>query len=62
MKPSTVDAIAWVLIYSGLLLAVLGLFVVRSDPALGLWLLVVGLALALAGVLLIWVRSRMGPG
>ena len=59
MKPRRVEALAWVLIYSGLLLAVLGLFVQRSDAALGWPMAVVGALDAAAGVLLVWWRSRM---
>ena len=61
MKTSTVDTWAWVLVYGGLVLLVLGLFVSPLDTALGWRLLSGGGALALAGVLLIVLRSRMGP-
>jgi formate hydrogenlyase subunit 3/multisubunit Na+/H+ antiporter MnhD subunit len=49
----------WSLIYGGLLLLVLGLFVEKSDPATG-WIMVVagGVAAAL-GFVLIYVRSRI---
>ncbi len=50
---------AWVLIYGGLLVLVLGLAVERFDDPLG-WSLVVGGGVAtLAGVLLIVWRSRL---
>lgn len=59
MKTTTVETLAWVLIYGGLLVASLGLFVQRQHDPLG-WGLVVGGALAAAaGVVLIVVRSRM---
>jgi hypothetical protein len=59
MKTSAVEAWVWVLIYGGLLLFCLGLFIDRSDFALG-WLVgLTGAALVLAGVLLIYLRSRM---
>ncbi len=61
MKTSTVEAWAWVLVYGGLVLLVLGLFVNPQDAVLGWRLLSSGGALALAGVLLIVLRSRMGP-
>ncbi len=66
MKTSTVEAWAWRLLYGGLLLLVLGLFVldvavIPLDAALGGNLLCGGGALALAGALLIVLRSRMGP-
>lgn len=61
MKTSTVEALVWVLIYGGLLLLCLGVFVARTDAPLG-WLLgLAGGAIAAAGVVLIYVRSRMGP-
>lgn len=59
MKTSTVEALVWVLIYGGLLLLVLGLFVARSDAGLGWVLGSAGAVLAAAGVALIVVRSRM---
>ena len=37
MKTSTVEALVWVLVYGGLLLLCLGLFVLRTDTMLG-WL------------------------
>jgi hypothetical protein len=49
----------WVLIYGGLLLLVLGLATARTDANLG-WIMVgVGAVLAVAGAVLVWVRSRM---
>jgi hypothetical protein len=61
MKPATIDAWVWLLIYGGLLLACLGWFVARIDPGLGWVLGTVGGVALVAGVLLIVVRSRMGP-
>ncbi len=61
MKPSTVEALVWVLVYGGLLLLCLGLFVQRADGPLGTALMVAGGGIAAVGVVLIYVRSRMGP-
>ncbi len=61
MKTSTMQTWAWVLIYGGLLLLCLGLFASRADPALGWTLVVAGGLLAAAGVVLIVLRSRLGP-
>ena len=61
MKPSTIEALVWVLVYGGLLLLCLGLFVQRADGPLGWLLVITGAALAAAGVVLIYLRSRMGP-
>lgn len=60
MKPAAVETLVWVLIYVGLLLVVLGLAVQRLEVALGWSLVGVGAVMAAVGVLLIWVRSRMG--
>ena len=61
MRTSTVEALVWVLVYGGLLLLCLGLFVLRGDATLGWLLLLAGGAIAVAGVALIYIRSRMGP-
>ena len=61
MRHKTIEAWVWVLIYGGLLLLCLGLFVRRSEPSLGWSLGAVGGAAAAAGVALIWLRSRMRP-
>jgi formate hydrogenlyase subunit 3/multisubunit Na+/H+ antiporter MnhD subunit len=53
------QALTWILIYGGLLALVLGLFVEPIDDDTG-WTLVVGGGLtAVAGVALIYVRSRI---
>ena len=58
MTNATLDSVIWVLIYGGLLVAGLG-WVLTGDAALhGGLLVVVGLAAAAAGVVLIFVRSR----
>jgi hypothetical protein len=59
MKASTLDTWIWVLIYGGLLLLGLGLFVQRAHDPLGWTLVVVGGVTAAAGALGIWVRSKM---
>ena len=61
MKTSTVEALVWVLVYGGLLLLCLGLFVLRADDLLGWPLVLAGGATAVAGAVLIYIRSRMGP-
>ena len=53
------EALIWVLIYGGLLALVLGLSLERWDEAVGLALEVGGGVVAAAGVVLIYVRSRM---
>ena len=61
MKTATIETWVWLLIYGGMLLACLGLFVYRSEPALGWLLCIGGGTAAAAGVLLIFLRSRMRP-
>jgi hypothetical protein len=59
MKPATVEVWIWTLIYGGLLLWCLAVFVDRGDATLGWTLGVAGSVLVAAGVLLIYLRSRM---
>jgi hypothetical protein len=59
MKPKKIETLVWLLIYSGMLISALGLFLRASEPIAGLVLIVAGLVDAAAGVLLIWLRSRM---
>lgn len=48
----------WVLIFGGLMTAVLGLSVGRFEPAIGWALVVGGVLVAAVGVVLIFVRAR----
>jgi len=59
MKAGTVETLIWVLIYAGLIGVGLGLSVQRIDAALGTTVAFIGGAVALAGFVLIYVRSRM---
>ena len=59
MKTSTVETMVWVLLYGGLLAVGLGLAMPHAANTLGWVLIVVGALVALLGVVLIWVRSRM---
>jgi hypothetical protein len=61
MTNATLEKLAWVLIYSGLLILCLGLFVHRTSvpsAPLGWALMIAGGLDAAAGAVLIWVRSR----
>ena len=49
----------WALIFVGIVLLALGLSVQRNDAGLGWGIAAPGIALIVAGVVLIWVRSRM---
>lgn len=58
MRNAAMEKWAWLLLYSGMLVAALGLFVLPDAPTAGWVLMVVGGLDAAAGVLLIWLRSR----
>ncbi|MFY9513060.1 MAG: hypothetical protein WAQ05_19015 [Rubrivivax sp.] len=59
MAPKQLETLAWVLIYGGLLSLSLGIFVQRLHDPIGWTLAVAGGVAAAAGVVLIWVRSRL---
>jgi hypothetical protein len=61
MPKSRFDTCIWVLIYGGMLGASLGWFVLAGNPELGWTLLWAGAVVTAIGVVLIFVRSRMGP-
>jgi hypothetical protein len=58
MSNRALERLVWILIYSGLLLASLGVFLMRIDTLLGWIFVIAGLVDAAAGAVLIWVRSR----
>jgi FtsH-binding integral membrane protein len=49
----------WPLIFVGIVLLALGLSVQRDGAALGWGIAAAGIAAIVAGIVLIWVRSRM---
>ena len=55
-----IERLVWILVYSGLLALVFGLVILPVDPAAAWSLIVLGGCVAAAGVVLIWVRSRLG--
>ena len=59
MKLAKFEKLIWLLIYGGLLVLCVGLFVLRTSAGLGVTMVVVGAMLALAGAVLIAVRARM---
>ena len=61
MSNDTIDKLIWALVYGGLLSFCLSLFVGRSDAGFGGLLAAGGIAEAVLGALLIWLRSRRGP-
>ena len=56
-----IERMTWNLIFVGLFAIVLGLASMASSPGAAWALIVVGGVLTVAGVVLIWVRSRMSP-
>jgi len=58
MSNKALERLVWVLIYSGLLFACLGVFLMRSDTVLGWVFVIAGAVDAATGAVLIWVRSR----
>jgi len=52
-------ALTWVLIFGGMLSLALGLVVQRSDAGLGLTIVVLAAIAIVAGIVLVWVRSRI---
>ena len=61
MTKDKLEILVWVLIYGGLLGASLGWFMQPRSDALAWTLIAAGGTVAAIGVVLIFVRSRMGP-
>jgi hypothetical protein len=59
MTTPKLEKLTWILIFGGLFVLTLGLFVERQDDAFGWSLVVIGGLVAAAGVVLVWVRSRI---
>ena len=59
MKTSTIETLAWTLIYGGLLLLIAGAYMQQVHDPIGWTLVVVGGGIAAVGATLIVVRSRM---
>ena len=57
-----IERLAWILLYGGLFGVVLGLAATKYDAAAAWSLLVTGGVAAIAGIGLVWVRSRLGGG
>lgn len=58
MSNASLDVWIWVLVYGGLLVLCLGLFVGRTDSGFGLVLVALGAVIAGTGAALVVVRSR----
>jgi hypothetical protein len=55
------ERLVWILVYAGLLAIVLGIATLSASAVAGWPLITAGGVLAVAGVVLIWVRSRIKP-
>jgi len=61
MKTTTLETLIWVLIYGGLIVLSLSVFI-SHDDTLATVLAVTGGITTVLGALLVWVRSRMKDG
>ena len=59
LAPGRIEALVWVLIYGGLLVFGLGVALSRGGLDYGWSVSIVGIVFAVAGVVLIYIRSRM---
>lgn len=57
MRNATLEKLVWVLIYGGLVVVCMGLFIKRGDTGLGWWLIGGGAVAAVFGAVLIYIRS-----
>ena len=54
-----IERLIWILIYGGLFVLILGLVILPVEPAAAWSMIVLGGCVAAAGMVLIWVRSRL---
>jgi ABC-type transport system involved in cytochrome c biogenesis permease subunit len=59
LRLARLETLIWTLIYGGLLTLVVGLFMGRREEGRGTDLVFIGIAVALVGAVLVYVRSRM---
>ena len=62
LSAERVETWVWVLIYGGLLVCGLGVALSRGGLGYGWTVSVIGIVFAVAGVVLVYVRSRMSDG
>jgi hypothetical protein len=58
MNNDTIDKLIWVLIYVGMFVAGLGIWLMEQHLAVGWTMFLFGAGSVVAGAVLIWVRSR----
>jgi hypothetical protein len=61
MRTALLDKLVWTLIYGGLIVVCLGLFVRRAEPLFGWAMIGSGAVVAVIGAVLIYVRSLRAP-
>ena len=59
VRLARLETLIWTLVYSGLLTLIVGAFMNRGEGGSGSAVMVAGVMLALVGVVLIYVRSRL---
>ena len=59
VRLARMETLIWTLIYGGLLAVVVGLFMGQLEAGSGVALAVIGGAVTLAGVVLVYARSRL---
>ena len=62
LAPGRIDALVWVLVYGGLFVFGLGVALSRGGLDYGWSVSVVGIFVAVAGGVLVFIRSRMSDG
>ena len=59
LRLARLETLIWTLIYGGLLTLIVGAFMGRSEAGTGGEVMVIGVMLAVVGLVLIYVRSRL---
>ena len=59
LRLARLETLIWILIYGGLLTLIVGAFMGHSEEGTGGEVMVVGVLLAVVGLVLIYVRSRL---
>jgi hypothetical protein len=59
VRLARLETLIWTLVYGGLLTLIVGAFMNRGESGSGSAVMVAGVMLALVGVVLIYVRSRL---
>ena len=59
LRPARLEALIWALIYGGLIVAAVGIALERNGAAYGRGIVAVGALAVAAGIVLVWVRSRL---